>query len=108
ERVLRLSEGQRFMRLPASVWQRFYEDLHVADKLDPDGRLSFTCKQSGRKLWFEAPTVEESLPPGSKVTGFYRPDGSAIHLFDNTGRHLLTWPAVKPNRRADAAAKQVD
>lgn len=108
ERMHRLSQGVRFQRLPDSVYQRFYLDLHVQEPVAADLSLSFVCKHSGRKLRFEPATPEDAITPGTKVTGFYRPDGTAIHLFGGNDRYLLTWPAVKANRRADAEAKQHD
>jgi len=108
ERVLRISHGYRFEKLAPSVWRRFYEDLHISEPVDEDGRVSFVCKETGRKCWFEPETVEQAVKPGTKVTGFYRPDGSALHIFDSTDRHLLTWRAVKPNRRDNAVGKQAD
>ena len=108
ERMLRLSQGARFQRLPDQVYARFYQDLHISEKIAPDTSLSFVCKQTGRKLRFEPATPAEAIKPGTRVTGFYRPDGSAIHLFGGNDRYLLTWPAVKANRRDDAAAKQAD
>lgn len=108
ERLHRLSQGARFARLPAAVWRRFYEDLHVTETVAADLSIGFVCRQSGRKLRFEPATPDDTIKPGTKLTGFYRPDGSAIHLFAGNDRYLLTWPAVKAHRRADATAKQAD
>lgn len=108
ERAARLSQGCRFMRLPDSVWRRFYEDLHVTDVVDEAGRLAFKCKQTDRKMWFEPADETQYLAPGTKVTGFYRPDGSAIHLFGGgSDRYLLSWPAVAKGGRVDTAERQV-
>lgn len=114
ERMLKLSHGARFMQLPQGVWRRFYEDLHISEKVDDDGRIGFTCKETKRKLWFEpADARQDGLKPGTEVTGFYRPDGSAIHLFSGGAdmanqRYLLTWQAVTPSRRGDTEGKQRD
>jgi hypothetical protein len=108
ERMLKLSQGERFQRLPNAVYRRFYEDLHICERVAADLSLAFTCKQTGRKLRFEPATPQEAIAPGTKVTGFYRPDGTAIHLFGGNDAYLLTWPAVKANRRADAEGKQAD
>jgi hypothetical protein len=112
ERMHRLSAGQRFQRLPDSVWQRFYLDNHETGVVSVDGSFSFTREK--RAFRFVPPTADQALAPGSKVTGFYRPDGSAIHLFrpetgspDGAGRYLLTWPAEKRPRRDDTEGKQI-
>lgn len=108
ERAVRLSQGARFMRLPDSVWRRFYEDLHVSGEVGADGRLAFKCKQTDRKMWFEPADETQYLAPGTKVTGFYRPDGSAIHLFGGgSDRYLLSWPTVAKGGRADTAERQM-
>ena len=108
ERMHRLSQGARFLRLPDSALCRFYRDLHILEPVAADYSLSFKCKQSGRQLRFEPATPDDAIKPGTKVAGFYRPDGSAIHLFSTTDRYLLTWPAVRAHRRDDAAGKQED
>lgn len=106
ERMLKLSAQSPVMRLPESVWRRFYEDLHETRRIADDGSFAFERKIDGvkRVFRFVPPTVEEALRPGTEVTGFFRPDGSAIHLFSGGDRYLLSWPAEKKVRRGDSAA----
>lgn len=111
ERMLRISQDYRFQRLPGTVYRAFYQDCHETRRIADDGSFAFerTINGAKRKFRFEPSTPDEAIKPGTEVTGFFRPDGSAIHLFAGSqDRFLLTWPAVTANRRGDAAAKQVD
>lgn len=107
ERLLRMSNGVRFAKIPNDILPRFYEDCHKLESIKPDG--SFRFQFDDKTYSYYPPTLEDALPAGKEFLGYFRPfDMGVIHLTEKTNhgpRYVATWQLHDRFNPGDAAAK---
>lgn len=105
ERLLKLSAGLEFAKIPHDILPRFYEDCHVLNKIQDD--FGFTFKFEGKTYSFYPDSPQAALPQGNEYCAYFRPfDLGAIHLTEKTNhgpRYVATWRRKQGTRPGDFA-----
>lgn len=102
ERMERLAQGVKFIRLPGWIMPRFYEDVHAYKKIERD---RFTFEKRGVTYTFKPPTPEHELREDVKYLGYCAPvDPDVIHLTDEDGAFVATWLRERRIQRGDQKA----